>query len=65
MKEPSKDEPAIPAVQPQVQKAFWLNGELVDGYNALLAARRARNPGFRERQLLNEAIEMLLTKEIR
>lgn len=56
------DEPAAPVVPMDLQKAFWLNADLVPGYNALLERRRARDPKTRERALLNEAIALLLAQ---
>lgn len=55
---------APPAVLPDVQKAFWLRGDLAGRLAALLADRQARAPHekIRERALLNEAVELLVAR---
>jgi len=48
-----------PAVRPDVQKAFWLRGDLAAAFSALLVERRRARPTTTERELLNEAVAML------
>ncbi len=57
----AQDDP-LAVVLPDVQKAFWLRGELAGKLGTLLAARRARDPKTRERELLNEAVELLVAR---
>jgi hypothetical protein len=49
-----------PAVLPDVQKAFWLRGDLHARLVELLAKRRKTNPRATERELLTEAVERLV-----
>lgn len=55
---PQPEEPA--PVLPDVQKAFWLRGDLHARLLELLAARRKVNPRTTERELLTEAVELLV-----
>lgn len=60
---PSKPTPPpddLPAVLPDVQKAFWLRGDLHARLVALLAERRKKSPRTTERELLTEAVERLV-----
>lgn len=47
-------------VLPDVQKAFWLPGDLHARFVALLAQRRKSEPRMTERALLTEAVRRLL-----
>lgn len=56
-------QPGEPApVLPDVQKAFWLRGDLQARLAELLARRRKANPRTTERELLTEAVEQLVAK---
>jgi hypothetical protein len=49
-----------PPVRPDVQKAFWLRGDLAAAFSALLVERRRARPTTTERELLNEAVAKLV-----
>lgn len=49
-----------PPVRPDVQKAFWLRGDLAAAFTALLVERRRGRPTTTERELLNEAVAKLV-----
>lgn len=57
---PQPDDP--PPVLPEVQKAFWLRGDLHARFVALLAARRKARPKTTEKELLTEAVELLVAR---
>jgi hypothetical protein len=59
---PAKASPPRP---PEVQKAFWLDGELHARFVELLERRRGVNPKTTERALLTEAVTLLLKADAR
>ncbi len=56
-------QPEEPPVLPDVQKAFWLRGELHARLGVLLIERRKTKPRTTERELLTEAVELLVSVE--